>query len=192
MTPLISAQLKDSTADLHRHVESKMSGVLFSADLTPEAYLQVLENMRIAYTSMENAVSLVPDCRDMMSERSKIALLDNDISFLEKITQSSGIKTSAGFDFSRVTEANAWGLLYVMEGATLGGAFICKRLDDHPWINHACLNFFASYGSERGAKWKSFQAALEEFISENPEQNEEVIDGAFMAFRQMDKLFMEN
>ncbi len=59
------------------------------------------------------------------------------------------------------TPAHVLGTMYVLEGSTLGGRHIASLLN----AGEAAVlpkRFFTSYGSEVGAMWRSFCAALEQ------------------------------
>ena len=57
--------------------------------------------------------------------------------------------------------AAAFGLFYVVEGSTLGGTVIAKRLRDNANIPQAAITYFEIYGAETGSRWKAACAALE-------------------------------
>ena len=60
--------------------------------------------------------------------------------------------------------ADALGVLYVMEGASLGGQIISRQLETQLAINRSTGGrFFSSYGSEVGDKWRAYVATLETF-----------------------------
>ena len=68
-------------------------------------------------------------------------------------------------------EAQLWGCLYVIEGATLGGQIIIKNLHTHLGLTATSgASFFDGYGSQTGSRWKAFCAAV-------PAQGEDVPGG---------------
>jgi heme oxygenase (biliverdin-IX-beta and delta-forming) len=57
--------------------------------------------------------------------------------------------------------AEMLGCLYVLEGATLGGQVIARRLRDTLGIGPASgASFFHGHGEETGARWRAFTAVL--------------------------------
>lgn len=54
--------------------------------------------------------------------------------------------------------AEAYGLAYVCEGATLGGAYLYKRLQ--PQLAPLQLRWLKGYGPDTGVRWKAFTASL--------------------------------
>lgn len=59
--------------------------------------------------------------------------------------------------------ASAYGLAYVCEGATLGGAFLYKRLS--PTLSPMPLRWLDGYGAQTGPLWKGFLAHLAEDVT---------------------------
>lgn len=60
--------------------------------------------------------------------------------------------------------ADALGVMYVMEGASLGGQIISRQLQTQLAITRSTGGrFFSSYGPEVGDKWRSYVATLEAF-----------------------------
>ena len=51
------------------------------------------------------------------------------------------------------------GRLYVLEGSTLGGAFIDRHLATVPELSGLRLRAFSPYGPETGAMWQGFRRA---------------------------------
>jgi heme oxygenase len=60
-----------------------------------------------------------------------------------------------------VNEAQLWGCLYVIEGATLGGQIIIKNLNANLGLTASSgASFFDGYGAQTGSRWKAFCAAV--------------------------------
>jgi heme oxygenase (biliverdin-IX-beta and delta-forming) len=78
--------------------------------------------------------------------------------------------------------AEALGMLYVVEGATLGGNVILKRLRDNGAVRPE-FAFLHPYGSQSGLMWKRFLSAAEAEIGTGPEAREMACRGAVTAFR---------
>ena len=80
-------------------------------------------------------------------------------------------------------------MLYVLEGATLGGQVICRQLG--PRLNlsaDAGLSFYASYGELVGPRWKTFCALLTERAEGDPDP-EAFTAAAALAAQQMFRAF---
>ena len=59
----------------------------------------------------------------------------------------------------------ALGRLYVLEGSTLGGAFIDRHLTTVPELSGLRLRAFSPYGPETGAMWHGFRRAARERVA---------------------------
>lgn len=59
------------------------------------------------------------------------------------------------------TLAGAWGVLYVLEGSTLGGKIISRRLRESLGLTTSSgARFLNPYGDRTGAMWQSFAGSL--------------------------------
>lgn len=77
----------------------------------------------------------------------------------------------------------AIGIMYVVEGSTLGGRFILKNIQDalgYDETNGA--SYFAGYGNKTGSHWKKFLKELTDFEKQTNLENE-IINGADYGFR---------
>lgn len=81
------------------------------------------------------------------------------------------------------TPAQAFGALYVLEGATLGGQIITRQLIEKGYPAEE-RSFFGGYGEDNGKMWQSFQMALADYVN-TPEREAEAIEGARQAFTDM-------
>jgi heme oxygenase (biliverdin-IX-beta and delta-forming) len=59
----------------------------------------------------------------------------------------------------------ALGRLYVLEGSTLGGAFIDRHLSGLPQFAGVRLRSFSPYGSETGAMWHAFRRTARDRVA---------------------------
>ena len=83
--------------------------------------------------------------------------------------------------------AEGLGVLYVLEGATLGGQVIGRSLKADFGIGpENGGRFFASYGAETGRMWRSFVAVLES-VAGDPRQARAIERTAIATFRRFDE-----
>lgn len=78
---------------------------------------------------------------------------------------------------------HAVGVLYVLEGAALGGQLIAREAARTLGLTAqrgAC--YFAGYGEPAGPRWRAFCAALESFGAARPDGWPQVVDGAAHTF----------
>jgi heme oxygenase len=74
------------------------------------------------------------------------------------------------------------GWLYVLEGATLGGAVIARRLRAARTVPHGALRFHTLYGGGLGARWRAFHAVLSRWVGDDRERADAVVAGALATF----------
>ncbi len=87
--------------------------------------------------------------------------------------------------------AQIGGLMYVLEGSTLGGTMISRRLRQslglHPGSGGGA-QFFFSYGPQVGRMWRDFTAALEAYSEGNAHgKDEEIVASAQATFACMEE-----
>ena len=74
------------------------------------------------------------------------------------------------------------GWLYVLEGATLGGAVIARRLRAEETVPPTALSFHTFYGRRLGARWRAFHAALAGWVGDDRARADTVVAGAQATF----------
>jgi heme oxygenase len=79
------------------------------------------------------------------------------------------------------TKAEALGVLYVLEGSTLGGRMILKTLRNQG-LSTDDLHFLDPYGTATGAQWRTFLAVLERETASNQTTMNACVSGAIKAF----------
>lgn len=80
------------------------------------------------------------------------------------------------------SRAEALGLLYVLEGSTLGGQVIRKRLLSQG-ASLDGVSFLDPYGSDTGRRWKTFLTVLDrECPPDRPEAGEAAVRGGVAGF----------
>lgn len=174
---MIGLLLKEKTKDLHDLVEDKLqSGKIMDKSFTRSNYQQLLEYNYSFLLHFEDAVFEKISAENAkklnLEKRRKLPFLLKDLRDLKfQLPERTVIKT----------EAEAFGILYVMEGATLGGNVIAKNLAKNPEFADVSFNFFGCYGAETGILWKNFREVLE---SEYQDSNaEDILSGAKRAYQ---------
>ncbi len=82
--------------------------------------------------------------------------------------------------------ARALGALYVLEGSTLGGAFLVAQLGRTLGIGSGSgASGIAPYGSELFGMWVAYTDALDRFVREHPDEEGELVDAARETFERM-------
>lgn len=161
MTAGILDLLRSATRDHHEQLERGLG--LADRPLTRTRYEAVLERFFGLYVPLERALDAAGagDVLDDWPARRKTGWLADD---LRDLGRSEGDLASLPRcdDLPAVTTAGAvLGCLYVVEGATLGGAVITHAVRDAPGSEPLPHRFFSSYGSARAARWRRFRGAVE-------------------------------
>lgn len=149
-------QLRQETAGHHKDLENTwLSKKLLSPDLLPLDYALYLSAMQqVMLFTEENAfpylLSIIPD----LVKRKKTAWLTADLQNLAVL-----INEIPAFKPQIATSSPSYflGMMYVIEGSTLGGRVILKQL---PAQLQNSTHFFSGYGNETGPMWKSFISNL--------------------------------
>lgn len=180
--------LKTETEYLHRDVEGKLAKILFQRNLNATNYMQILHCMHNAYSNMESALVSHAPANELLVSRSKLHWLEKDIACIKSSHNCDMTLNDSTMEVNLSSPAHAMGLLYVMEGATLGGEHIYARLKKHAWLDsqHG-VSFFLSYGSARVKQWRAFSLALQSYYEQNSGSHNKIKEGAELAFNCIGK-----
>jgi len=118
--------------------------------------------------------------------RSKLPLLERDLTVLGFDTAAiAGLPVCPGFP-AESDIASAFGSLYVLEGATLGGRTLLPLV--HGNLGYSAESgaaFLASYGEAVGMMWQRFGAALESWCC-SAERKARAADAATLTFARLE------
>ncbi|MBX3245032.1 MAG: biliverdin-producing heme oxygenase [Acidobacteria bacterium] len=184
---MILQKLKEATKDQHEALESAVD--VMDRSLVLDDYKEMLVKFYRFYSAVEPTLpagDLLANGFDI-DRRKKVPLLEADLRHLG-VLNGDGSEIEKWEDIPDLTEtARAFGGIYVMEGATLGGQVITRHLKEHLDITPETGGaFFNSYGKEVGPMWKEFGAAITAFSEANG-QEEDTVQAAketFDAFRR--------
>jgi heme oxygenase len=118
---------------------------------------------------------------DRRPERRKLAALRADLMALGLTPAAIDALPVRGFAGPPSTGAGL-GWLYVLEGATLGGAVIARHLSREQAVPPAALSFHTLYGRQLGVRWRAFHAALARWVGDDRERGDVVVAGALSTF----------
>lgn len=175
--------LKAETAELHAIVErSRVNRLLFSATLDRKTYGHILGCYYNAFDEIETALSdlSLPGC---LGYPKRQALLLEE---LKEFGESPQNQNKAGF--SLMSEEEALGSLYVLQGSLSGAPFIEKRLKDTLFSNTdapTSLRFFSAHNHPPfKASWPVFRKAIDDYAQSFDEsQKEAALTGAKKTFK---------
>jgi len=146
----LADRLRRETRAEHEAIEATLG---LDRDPTLERYREILERFYGFYLPLER--ELVPLG---FSERLKTPLLRADLEALG--IDPSTVALCADIPRPR-TQPERFGVCYVLEGATLGGQIIARRLQSSLQIMpHRGGRFFHGYGERTREMWQAFRNAL--------------------------------
>jgi len=179
---MVLGKLKEATKEQHKNLEGTVDVMsnLFSLD----NYKALIKNFYRFYSAIEPQLAKL-DWSEVgynFDERLKVGKLEADLEnlgiFAEEISKIPKWDNLPELD----THAKAFGSLYVMEGATLGGQIINRHLKEHLDLTPENGGlFFNGYGRETGPMWKDFGAAITAF-SEKNNADDEIVESAKQTF----------
>lgn len=195
--PALLPRLRSETAAAHARLEAALP--LGDASLTREAYVALLVRFRRLYAGAEAAVEpWAPTLAGVgvaLAERRKTPLIDHDLATLgTTIGPTLGGLPPSGGDapaFPVPTAGHAFGVLYVLEGSTLGGQVVLRGLERTLDITAARGGaFFASYGARVGPMWRQFCAGLEAYAARVPHESGAAVASAVAAFHTFERALL--
>ena len=185
---MILAELKEQTRAQHENLESIVD--VMNKMFTRADYEILLTKFYRFYSSVEPKVAAI----DMKAngidatKRTKLKWLERDLTALgafDRAQQLPRLSDTPVLD----TPGKAFGAMYVMEGATLGGQVITRHLKQHLSLTPETGGaFFNSYGERVGPMWKEFGAAITAFAERNG-NNREIVDAAKDTFDSFARCF---
>ena len=101
-------------------------------------------------------------------------LRDSDL--LDRSTQSTEILSVEPSQFAWIDDApTAAGVLYVLEGSTMGGQLLCQLVRrSFPPEAHVPLKYLGGYGTNTKSRWQQTKAWLNQFLVRTPDQAQAV------------------
>jgi heme oxygenase len=183
-------RLRHETAQEHRQVEDvAYSRAIMDGALTLDQYRDL---MRKNYLIHAQAEPLLEQVEALMAlegldvvRRRKAHFLAADLELL----QSSLPEPTEPWTAIPRNLNQALGMMYVLEGSSLGGAVIQRALAKNPEI--AALggfHFYGCYGPEIGTLWKTFGEVVEAHTAREEDQNE-VVSFAKTTFDAIRRIF---
>jgi heme oxygenase len=178
--------LRQETAESHQKLEeNRLSKAILEPTVTLSDYQAYLSGLYGVIVSCEKQVFPVlnhvfPD----LNERYKSDFILRDLKSTGfSDTQIDSLPVHI-FDFLSVPEA--LGVMYVMEGSTLGGRILYKHVHEVLGLSEENgARYFWGYGPQTGIFWKSFISVFSQFAIESDE-SPEIINSAKKTFTLID------
>lgn len=173
-------ELKNQTSFSHKKLEKlSISASILSPEMKVSDYIKYLSLMQDVHKNTEELVfPLLSKIVTDLDKRKKSHLIEADFNFLHY----NKTNFNPVFNVNEVTVPFALGILYVVEGSTLGGRFILKNISTISGLdNEQGTSYFQGYGDNTGSYWKTFLGYLSKYEEEHNCGNT-IIEGAIYAF----------
>lgn len=185
------AKLKTDTSLAHRQLERNIClSRLFQTDYTVGEYRYLIAKFYGFFSAIEPFIfaNLEPANHALLAHRRKTDLLVKDLSLLD--IDNFNPRTMTLCDQIPVLNsfARQMGALYVLEGSTLGGRIISKKLIDH--FGNAIiptLNYYQSYGDKVIDEWSAFHRFMADRFDGKEIETNEVVSAAIETFSCLDQ-----
>lgn len=182
--PLIQGELRIATSVQHQRLEKRIP--FFAADLA--LYTRLMEAYYGFYRPLEDLLfqvaMTIPDLDWLV--RSKAPSLEADLYALGLDAGAIDAVPLCEIPIQASSIAQVLGVLYVLEGATLGGLSLRNGLYSRLGIDeHSGGRFFGVYGASTLIMWRNFLACLYEVCE--PSERAEAVVAAHATFEAFER-----
>ena len=170
---MLQKVLKEATNAKHTQLEALMNvDKIMNCTLTPEEYRQILtinfKVHQVVEAPIFLALSPAVAAAIHLTKRHKLPALTKDM-------EEAGVAVTTDFItsllFDKGNDAYTLGALYVLEGATLGGHVINKRLRQNRYLQFLNMgyHYYGLYGEGLMQQWQLFCDVINQQPVENTE-----------------------
>ncbi|AWN36449.1 biliverdin-producing heme oxygenase [Methylobacterium radiodurans] len=131
---------------------------------TVAGYRALLARLRGFHAAYEPAIGAGLADEPFFGPRRRLDRLDADLAYLG--LDAAAISCLPFPDTPRLDGPAALGALYVLEGSTLGGQVIGRRIAALHGLTTDGLTYYRAHGPATGAMWSAFRARLETVADE--------------------------
>lgn len=173
----VIVQLRQATRGRHDAIEALLA---LDGEVSLAHYLRVLDGLALFLPAWEAAVeaALPTRLRPWFRSRGRAERIRRDLAALNRPPAG---RASQALRLRGV--AAAFGSIYVLEGAALGGQLIARRLAQAHGLDETNgAAYFAGAGSGTGELWREFREMLEEEVGPQPRARQEAADAACATF----------
>ncbi len=171
-------RLRSETREHHERAERVVP--LLSPALTKDAYRRYLLALLGLYRPLEERLAAAGLSGIDLAARRKSAWIERDLRALgveERVIQAAPTCD----DLPALDSVDrAWGCLYVLEGATLGGQILARHVRGREGLEDACA-FLTAYGERTGERWTELRAALSAHAARGADEDA-IVAGAKATF----------
>ncbi|MDD5158952.1 MAG: biliverdin-producing heme oxygenase [Sulfuricurvum sp.] len=182
-------RLKELTAPFHAELEKTPVAIaLAEGSITREDYAIYLTKLAAIHQTLEPILIGMREWAHYEINpalRTRFALLKADLAALE---QEIPYTESTVFIDTPPTFETAIGMMYVLEGSTMGGQILSRKLSHMIGADGVpCTRYFQAYGENTMRLWGEFCQFLDCFEAKNPLLSDHVILGACAMFLTIQK-----
>lgn len=180
--------LRGATQWIHERVEAAFN--LDSVLAQPGEYVRLLWLLHRFYWPVEERLAaFASDIPGLdFAARRKARWLAEDLRVLDPEPSLRDGRRSPHHLPNVESLAAALGCMYVLEGATLGGAIISRLLEKRLGVSpERGGRFFASYGDQRSRRWREFGQVVDDFVEGGGDRTR-LIGAAIETFSTMEVL----
>jgi heme oxygenase len=175
MIHAIHRRLRDATQTEHQRLEDRID--ILGRVVSPEARRELVGRFHALHAGVETAIA--PWLADLpgleFADRRRTAWLVRDMAALDMpVPQASVAPVRAA------SVGEALGLMYVLEGSTLGGRLIRRELESTGQDLRG-LSFLEPYGERVGERWRAFLDVLAAAMT-TPQDADAAVAGAVAGF----------
>ena len=192
--PTFLEKLRTATTESHTGLEAlPVSVSIMNPAVTNKEYALYLGLMHDVVKDVEeNIFPTVYNNIEGLDVHPKAQFIEADLKALGITKTGSLTPLSDKLDLANLTPAFAFGVMYVIEGSSLGGRVILKNINTA--LGHDADSggaYFSGYGGQTGSHWKAFLGALIQYETEH-DNEDEIIAGANFAFDAISAHFTAN
>jgi heme oxygenase len=171
--------LRAATTMQHKALEARLP--LTHPDLDRDAYQRIIQAYYGFHVPLQRQIERFHAPQRPQPDRQKVPALLKDLRALGlSDVQIDALPLCADLPPLN-SHADLLGVMYVMEGATLGGQVLRRIIAERLSIDaDSGAEFLDVYGRDTGRLWKAFLKQLADF--DHPDYNQEVVDAACATF----------
>lgn len=165
----------------HRKLEGALN--ILGTHWNLVTYAKLLARFSAFHTAFETHLANFPEVFYFYQGRQKTLLLTQDINALNQSVSPEAHAESAEFlrDWAATVPA-VWGMLYVIEGSTLGGQVVTRHFQQALGLTPQSGGaYFAGYRADTGPRWQEFLQKLAT-LEMDQSQQEQACVGATKLF----------
>ncbi|KDN55938.1 hypothetical protein FEM21_09630 [Flavobacterium seoulense] len=162
-----------------------MSQLIVSPEITVQKYAEYLLVMQSIVKDVEAKVyPVISNFISDVDQRKKLNLIQSDLRVLGFSARNESTAFDADFEIPF-----ALGIMYVLEGSSLGGRVILKNIEKQlGFTSDYGAQYFAGYKENTGLLWKNFISEMVRY-EEDHDCGDVIIEGANFAFGIIHKHF---